>query len=203
MCLRLRWALKVKTTHMQFLIALYLTKYKYKKKLENNHVNKRTRISEIWYNKHLWFRTRELNNLKTKHNVFDLFDWNFSSHSKISHSFGDVTIAHEGQQILTYARRLWPLSSEGSSACHTNYHDTGHPFMMVISEDPWHSHLLLSFSSGAVTTCFHDLGLSQLGFEHPTFRLRGQRFNPLRQGRGYVTLRILIIFIKIIIHLYS
>ena len=26
---------------------------------------------------------------------------------------------------------------------------------------------------GAVTTCFYDLGLSQLGFEHPTFRLRG------------------------------
>ena len=28
-------------------------------------------------------------------------------------------------------------------ACHT-YFDTGHPFIMFISEDPWHSHLLLS-----------------------------------------------------------
>ena len=37
----------------------------------------------------------------------------------------------------------WPLSSEGSLACHT-YCDTGHPFIMVISEDPWYSHLLLS-----------------------------------------------------------
>ena len=40
------------------------------------------------------------------------------------------------------------------------------------------------FSSGAVTTCFYDLGLSRLGFEHPTFRLRGQRSNPLRHPRG-------------------
>ena len=37
---------------------------------------------------------------------------------------------------------------------------------------------------GAVTTCFNDLGLSRLGFEHPTFRLRDQRSNPLRQRRG-------------------
>ena len=27
----------------------------------------------------------------------------------------------------------------------------------------------------AVTTCFYDLGLSRLGFERPTFRLRGER----------------------------
>ena len=39
-------------------------------------------------------------------------------------------------QILTFARHSWPLSSEGSLECHT-YCDTGHPFIMVISEDPW------------------------------------------------------------------
>ena len=44
---------------------------------------------------------------------------------------------------LTYARHFWPLSSEGSSACHT-YCDKGHPFIMVISEYPWQSHLLPS-----------------------------------------------------------
>ena len=38
-------------------------------------------------------------------------------------------------------------------------------------EDPWHSHLLRAFSSGAVTTYFYDLGLSRLGFQHTTFRL--------------------------------
>ena len=36
-----------------------------------------------------------------------------------------------------------------------------------------------AFSSGAVTICFYDSGLSRLGFEHPTFRLRHRR------GRTY------------------
>ena len=43
--------------------------------------------------------------------------------------------------VLAYFRHSWLLSSEGSLACHT-YCDTRHPFTMVISEDPWHSHLL-------------------------------------------------------------
>ena len=63
---------------------------------------------------------------------------------ELSHSFvayGDVTITGKGLQILTYARHLWPLSSEGSLACHI-YCDTGHPFIMVISGDPSYSRLL-------------------------------------------------------------
>ena len=32
------------------------------------------------------------------------------------HSYGYVTIANEGLQILTYVRHTWPLSSEGSLA---------------------------------------------------------------------------------------
>ena len=59
------------------------------------------------------------------------------------HSFGDITIAGEGLQILIHARHLWPLTTEGSLACHT-YNDTGHPFLMVVSEDQWHSHLMPS-----------------------------------------------------------
>ena len=35
-----------------------------------------------------------------------------------------------------------------------------------------------------MTTCFNDLRLLRFGFEHPTFRLRGQRFNLLRHRRG-------------------
>ena len=46
-----------------------------------------------------------------------------------------------------------------------------------------------AFGGGAVTTCFNNLiGLSQLGFEHPTFRLRGEHSNPLRHHRGCVCL---------------
>ena len=46
-------------------------------------------------------------------------------------------------QILTYARHYLSLTRRGSLARHT-YYGTGHTFMMVISEDPWHFHLLLS-----------------------------------------------------------
>ena len=86
----------------------------------------------------------------------------------------------EGLQILTYARHSW---REGFLACRT-YCDTGHPFIMVISYDPWHLTCCRAFSSVAVTTCFKDSGVSRPGFEHPTFRLRGQRSNPLRHHRG-------------------
>ena len=112
-----------------------------------------------------------------------LFVWDLSSRSRICHSYGDVTIAGEGLQILT---NVWPLSSEGSLACHTyRYCDTLHPFIMVISEDSDTHTYCQAFSSGAVTTCFYDLGLSRLGFEHPTFRLRGQRSSLLRHRRGF------------------
>ena len=72
-----------------------------------------------------------------------LFVLDFTSHSKIFHSYGGITIAVEGLQILTYAQHLWPFSSEVSLTCYTHC-DTGLPFIMVISEDPWHSHLLPS-----------------------------------------------------------
>ena len=77
------------------------------------------------------------------HLLVCLFVCSFSSHSRIFHSFGDVTIAGEGLQILTYAPHLWPLSSDDFLACH-NYCDMG--FIMVISEleDPWPSNLMPS-----------------------------------------------------------
>ena len=80
--------------------------------------------------------------------------WSFSSHSKIFALTEDVTITSEGLKIFTFARHSWPLSSGGSLACHT-FCDTGHPFIMVISEDPWHTHTYYrAFGSGAITTCF-------------------------------------------------
>ena len=65
----------------------------------------------------------------------------FSSHSGSFYSYENVTIVDEGLQMLTYAQHSWPLSSEGSLAWHA-YCDMGHPFIMVISDDPWHLHLL-------------------------------------------------------------
>ena len=81
----------------------------------------------------------------------------------------------EGLKMLTYPRHLWLLSSDDSLACHTYvYCVMGHPFIMVISEDPWHSRLLQR-----VWQCCHYLFLRLKVFEHPNFRLRGERANPL------------------------
>ena len=54
---------------------------------------------------------------------------------QLKNVYGNFTMTSQGLQMLTYARPSWPLSSEGSLMCHT-YCDTGHPFVMVISEDP-------------------------------------------------------------------
>ena len=88
-----------------------------------------------------------------------------------------------GRQIFTYAWHLWPLRSEGSSACHT-FCDTGLPFIMVISENPWHSHLMLTVWQWSCHYLFNDLRLLRLEFEHPTFRLHDERSNPLHHRLG-------------------
>ena len=41
---------------------------------------------------------------------FCLFVWGFSSHSRIFHSFGDVTIVGGGLQLLTYDQHSWPFT---------------------------------------------------------------------------------------------
>ena len=67
-----------------------------------------------------------------------------------------------------------------------------------------------TFGSGAVTTCFYDLVLSRLGFEHllVTFRMRGKCSNRLRQRCTLVMfillstqIQAIIIFIFIFIQL--
>ena len=96
----------------------------------------------------------------------------FSSHSRMCHLYRDVTFAGEGLQILTYARHSWPFSSEGSLACHTNSSARTSDTLTYCR----------AFGSGVVTTCFYDLRPSWLGFDHPTFRLRSERSNPLRHA---------------------
>ena len=108
--------------------------------------------------------------------------WGFSSHSRIFHSYGDVTIAVERLQISIYARHPLPLSSEGFKAFDI-YCDTEHPFRMAIYEDTWHSHILLNVHQWRYHW-FYDLSLPRLGFKNPTFRLRGERSNPQRHRIG-------------------
>ena len=89
---------------------------------------------------------------------------------------GDVTIAGERLQILTEARHLWPLSSESVLATPTVTLDNRSYWSSPRTHDT-HIHCPTT-SNGDVINCFYDIGLSQLGFEQPTFRLRGELFNP-------------------------
>ena len=116
---------------------------------------------------------------------FCLFVSGFTPHSKTFNSHRDVTITSEWLQILIHTRHSWPLSSEVSLACR-DYCDTGHPFIMVISDNPWHLHLLPSvLQSSCHCFFFLDLNLSRLGFEHSAFRLLGKRPNRLRNRGSY------------------
>ena len=101
------------------------------------------------------------------------------------HLYRNVSIAGEGLQIRTYFRQSWPLSSESSLAGHTTA--TWGIRLRWSSQMTRDFHTYCrAFSNGAVTTCFYDVGPSRLGFEHPTFRLRDQRFNRLRHRRGRI-----------------
>ena len=60
------------------------------------------------------------------------------------------SIIGEGLQILSYTRHSWPLSSESAIPTVT-------PFIMDISEDLWHSHLVPKFL--AVDSSFHIMFL--------------------------------------------
>ena len=79
------------------------------------------------------YRVKRVNNLEVLFESKEsyLFVWGFTSNLRIFHSYGDLIITDEWLQIFTYARQSWPLSSESFLA-----------FIMVISEEPWHSYLL-------------------------------------------------------------
>ena len=109
--------------------------------------------------------------------------WSLSSHSRISNSYGDVTIAGEGRQVLTCARHSWPLSSEGSSIAIPTVTRAIRLLWSSPRTRDTHNYWW-AFTSGVATTCFLPLGLSRLGFKHPTFRLWGERSNPLSHHRG-------------------
>ena len=64
--------------------------------------------------------------------------------------------------------------------------DAHSPFIIVISENRDTHTYCRAFDTAAVSTCFYDLGLSLLKFEHQIFRLRGERSNPLRHRCGLV-----------------
>ena len=129
---------------------------------------------------HLWILELLMKFVHIKYGIYFLFVWGFSSHSRIFQSYGDVTITGERLQILTYAWHLWPLSSKGFKAWHI-YSDTAHPFMMVISEDPWTSHLLASVWQWSCHYLFLRLRLVLVGIRTPNPPLAGRTLKPTAQ----------------------
>ena len=105
--------------------------------------------------------------------------WNFSS--RIFHSYEDVTINDEGLQTMFSALHPWPLSRNGTLACHT-FCDTGALFIWSYPRN-YDIHICSrTFGSGTFNFFVNDLGLSQLGFKHPSFFLYGKGSNRLRQA---------------------
>ena len=95
-----------------------------------------------------------------------VFLWTFLSYLRIFHSFRQVTITCEcwPTNVDLYSA-IMAIEQWGFFNVHT-YCDTGQVFIMVISENPWHSHLFRMFGSEAVTTCFKDEGRSRPPIEH-------------------------------------
>ena len=94
----------------------------------------------------------------------------YITHENFFYSF-DVRSANFYLCSIPMAIEQWGFFIE----CHT-YCDTGHLFKMVISEDPWHLHLMPIVCQWSCHYLSYDIGLSKLGFEHPT--LQGERSNP-------------------------
>ena len=103
--------------------------------------------------------------------------------SRIFHSYGDVTIA----------RHSWSLSSEGSLTCHIHC-DMSLPFIMVIFEDAWHSHLLPSVCQWSSHYLFLRLRSVATGDRTPISRMPGGRSTPTPPRRS----KALYIHVKVI-----
>ena len=91
-------------------------------------------------------------------------------------------ITGEGLLILTHARHLGPLSSEVSFlvATPTVTRDINGLLRGHVTLTPFAERLAVELS----VSVSNYVGLSRLGFEHSTFRLRGERSNRLHHRRG-------------------
>ena len=111
--------------------------------------------------------------------LVSLFVWSFRNLA----NFSLIWRHHHYRGRAANFDLAFDLAVRGSSTCRT-YFDRWHPYIRVISEDPWHLTCCGTFCSGSVITYFHYLALSRLGFEQPTLRMPGERSNRLRHRCG-------------------
>ena len=107
---------------------------------------------------------------------------------EIFNSYGDVTIADEGLQNLTYAQHLKPLSSKGSVACRTCC-NRRHPFIMVNFEGSWHPHLLSSVLHWNCHYLFIKLRSVTAGIRTSNLPQARWTLNPTSPSQRFVSLR--------------
>ena len=88
------------------------------------HIRNTEELKELFYT----YNGLSLNESFLQLSELLLFVWGLSSHSRIFHSYWDVTITGEGLQILTCDGHS-PLSSEGFFLAFHTYCDTDHPFI--------------------------------------------------------------------------
>ena len=91
----------------------------------------------------------------------------------------------KGCKFWPYSRHSWSLSNEGSLTCHTCC-DTGLLFIMIISEDPWHSHLLPSVWQWSFHYLFLRLRSVAAGNRTPISRMRGERSTSAPPQRWHI-----------------
>ena len=91
---------------------------------------------------------------------------------KNSHSYGNVTITGEGQQILTYTRHKWPLSSKGGTIVYIG----NLPGLMTLATSAKRLAVELSLPTLTVST----------GNRTPIFRMRGIRSTTTPSERSVI-----------------
>ena len=116
-----------------------------------------------------------------------LFVCGFTSHSRILHSYGHKHYSGRASNIDLYSAFSSIEQWVGSLPCHT-YCDTFYAFIMVILEDPEHSHLFQMIETGTVTTCVNDLSLSRLSFKSRSLTVKAMALPLSHRGGSFVYL---------------
>ena len=96
-----------------------------------------------------------------------------------THIHGYITINSEGIQIYLQIMSLfmWPLSSRLSLACHTSsllWHRQFDFKFMHLWRPMTFTPIAERLAVYLITASFNNLGVSQLGLEHPVFHMRGK-----------------------------
>ena len=92
-------------------------------------------------------------NLATKQVISLLVCFGFFVPLKNFYSYGDTVTG----KIWTFSSMICTYGIECSLTCHT-YCDTVHPFIMVVSEDQWHSHIMPRVCQWNCHYLFYRLG---------------------------------------------